>query len=346
MMNRLTLFAVSMVWLSAGCASQYETARNRADRLSDRFAAVSRSYPDECVEARAVDCRPSEYGQDSYHCSKFDEKALESKLRECAAQALFVIEEVTHQEFSDDFEDGFEQAFVDLSQNRKGVTPAVPPPRYWHAYYRAPHGRRHVYDWYAGYELGTQEAFRAGIHTWTEVVSLAALYGMSGPDCMPAHHVQFIAPPAASAPAATAPHVFAMPQAVRAPQPIAEPQAYAVLQRAATPQPLAAPTAFAVPRPVSALPAVAPRPPVARPTPVAAAPLPAQPIVDYRFTASSASSNPSVSYRLDASAIPQSAGNPEMDYRTNASHSTIESVEAVEPTPVPRPVSSPSVRGY
>ena len=374
-MTRLTLFAVSMAWFSAGCASQYEAACEKASLWEDRFVVASGADPAEC---QRVDCSPSEYGADSYQFSNFDEKALESKLRDCASEALSVIEDVTGQEFNEDFEYGFVQAFVDLSQNRKGITPAVPPPRYWNAYYRAPQGHQHVYDWYAGYELGTQEAFRAGIHTWTEVVSLAALYGMSGPGCIPANYVHAAAPPAMNAqqpvaaprpvmlPQTVIPQqVVAMPQPAAArqvltmpapvivrqppmPQPVVVPQTFVVPQPSAAPpvvavqQPVAArPQAHPAPRHLPARPAIAARPPVVRGRSLAA--LPARPQADYRQSAVTPPSNRSVSYRQATSAVSPTTVNPEMDYRTSASHTAIMPAGGL---PATGPASSPSVRGY
>jgi hypothetical protein len=237
-----------------------------------------------------------------------------------------VIKRATNQDLSDDFEDGFAQAYVDLSQNKKGVLPPVPPPRYWHAYYRAPIGRQHVYEWYAGYEMGTQEAFRAGVHTWTQVMSLASLQcGGPVPEYVSADHVVMQEPPA----------MVNMAPAFRE-----EPQAaplYAVRQ------------AVAARPPVPVRPPIAPHPPAAmRPPVVSAAHVPAhppaalRPEADYRFTAVQNASNPTASYRQGAGGFAQAAA-PESDYRASASAGHLGGAASAAR---PMATSSASVRGY
>lgn len=117
------------------------------------------------------ECRPWRSDLPNGPFGWLDDLSLKFKVKKCADEALDEIENATGHEPSDDFEDGFEQAFVDLAMGRSGATPPVPPPKYWNAYYRAPIGHHSVREWYAGYELGVQRAIDLGIADSTVVLS-------------------------------------------------------------------------------------------------------------------------------------------------------------------------------
>lgn len=62
-----------------------------------------------------------------------------------------------------DFKEGFEQAYVDIAEGGTGVTPAVPPARYWSFRYRTPYGHARAQEWFNGYEMGANLANADGL---------------------------------------------------------------------------------------------------------------------------------------------------------------------------------------
>ncbi|QDT57196.1 hypothetical protein Pan44_52630 [Caulifigura coniformis] len=77
----------------------------------------------------------------------------------CASREC--LKSLSHQsqcDFSSDYAYGFEQAFVDVAQGGWGVTPAVPPRRYWGLCYRTESGKQQACDWLAGYTAGAERA--------------------------------------------------------------------------------------------------------------------------------------------------------------------------------------------
>ncbi|MEO1995571.1 MAG: hypothetical protein ABGZ17_09875 [Planctomycetaceae bacterium] len=61
-------------------------------------------------------------------------------------------------EHSRDFKAGFVQSFEDLADGAPGVVPAVPPKKYWTAYYRTPEGQQSAHSWFDGYRAGMDAA--------------------------------------------------------------------------------------------------------------------------------------------------------------------------------------------
>lgn len=61
-------------------------------------------------------------------------------------------------DYSSDFVYGYEQAFIDVAQGGWGMTPAVPPRRYWGICYRTAAGKQLACDWLAGYSAGAERA--------------------------------------------------------------------------------------------------------------------------------------------------------------------------------------------
>jgi len=59
---------------------------------------------------------------------------------------------------SKDFKSGFVQAFEDLADGASGAIPAVPPEKYWTAYYRTPEGQQCAHAWFDGYRAGVDAA--------------------------------------------------------------------------------------------------------------------------------------------------------------------------------------------
>lgn len=82
------------------------------------------------------------------------------------------------------FSDGFEQAYIDIAQGGSGVTPAVPPERYWSAPYRTAEGHAAASDWFDGYATGAaiagQNAAYNVVPASTSLSGQAA--GLNGPN--------------------------------------------------------------------------------------------------------------------------------------------------------------------
>ena len=67
------------------------------------------------------------------------------------------------------FRCGFEQAYVDIAQGGNGVTPAIPPPRYWTAGYRTEYGHAQAQDWFQGYSEGAAMAQAEGFAAYNQI---------------------------------------------------------------------------------------------------------------------------------------------------------------------------------
>jgi hypothetical protein len=85
-----------------------------------------------------------------------DDETVEDAAEDRAERTLRQIQDQTGERLSEDFKDGFEQAYVDLGTGGTGIVPAVPPKKYWSAYYRTAEGRMHAYEWFSGYEAGAE----------------------------------------------------------------------------------------------------------------------------------------------------------------------------------------------
>lgn len=121
------------------------------------------------VGPRCSDCIPPKTTAMSYHA--FDDKMVsKGTAKKCAARDLKEFYGKSCQP-SKHFADGFEQAYVDLALGKLAVVPAVPPPKYWNAYYRSCEGIPAVQDWFAGYEAGLQTGANRGVSHFNRVAN-------------------------------------------------------------------------------------------------------------------------------------------------------------------------------
>lgn len=130
-------------------------------------------------------CQPPRCGG-YYHYKAFcDDQITRHTARHCAGQALKQFDgpyaKCSH------FRDGFSQAFEDLATGSRPIVPAVPPRRYWHAYYRSSEGRPAVDEWFAGYQAGIEAAPQSGVTDFNRIVlspmasqGTVGLYDQSG----------------------------------------------------------------------------------------------------------------------------------------------------------------------
>lgn len=121
------------------------------------------------VGPRCSDCVPPK-SYSSYYQSFSDKLVTKGTAEGCAARDLkeFYGKECAT---SKHFADGFTQAYVDVALGKLAVVPAVPPSKYWNAYYRSCEGAPAVHDWFAGYEAGLQTSYERGVSQFNRVVS-------------------------------------------------------------------------------------------------------------------------------------------------------------------------------
>lgn len=110
---------------------------------------------------------------------------------------------MTGERYSSHFKDGFEQAYLDIANGYSGNVPAVPPRKYWTAYYRTPPGRERANQWFEGYQLGGEQARQNGFDQLNGIATSAfagpaqseigtdLLWGGGGPISIPADQWQF-----------------------------------------------------------------------------------------------------------------------------------------------------------
>ncbi len=89
--------------------------------------------------------------------------------RQCARRDLKQIDDDCDA-ITKDFRKGYTQAYVDLAMGRPACVPAVPPPKYWHAWYRSCGGRDAVDQWFAGYRQGLDLGTNSGVSQFNRVV--------------------------------------------------------------------------------------------------------------------------------------------------------------------------------
>gem|GEM_PF-1839257 len=117
------------------------------------------------------DCVPS---KTSSYCPTYwqlkDEYITEGTAIKCANDDLKGLNKSCGK-MSSHFADGFRQAYVDLSMGRPALTPTVPPPKYWNAYYRSCAGLDDVSDWFAGYRLGLEHGQQGGVSKFNRIAT-------------------------------------------------------------------------------------------------------------------------------------------------------------------------------
>jgi hypothetical protein len=116
-------------------------------------------------------CGPNVY------CDLIDRIRVRHSAEHAAAKAL----RETHGRFSHlscHYEQGFEQAYIDLAEGGDGSLPAIAPERYWHCTYRSPSGQALADEWFAGYEAGVASA-QSTIYNSPPVVPISSTAWLS-----------------------------------------------------------------------------------------------------------------------------------------------------------------------
>jgi hypothetical protein len=125
------------------------------------FTAKQAGYCDNCLP-------PPVAGKYWYH-RKLDNCITSLTAQNCACRDL---RQFKHEcgPVSCDFRYGYTQAYIDLAFGRPACVPAVPPPKYWHAWYRSCGGRDAVEEWYAGYRAGLDHGVNGGVNHFNRIV--------------------------------------------------------------------------------------------------------------------------------------------------------------------------------
>jgi hypothetical protein len=92
------------------------------------------------------------------YCREIDDCVSAHRAKIAAKECLQAQAAQSNCGFSCDYVYGFEQAFIDVAQGGWGMTPAVPPRRYWGLCSRTPAGKERACDWLAGYSAGAERA--------------------------------------------------------------------------------------------------------------------------------------------------------------------------------------------
>jgi hypothetical protein len=103
------------------------------------------------------------------YCPPWDDFCVKETAHRHASKSFAQYCQQAGQSFSVDFRDGFKQAYCDLACGGNGVTPAIPPPRYWNARYRTASGHARAQQWFEGYAAGTIQAESEGVKTFNTI---------------------------------------------------------------------------------------------------------------------------------------------------------------------------------
>jgi hypothetical protein len=94
----------------------------------------------------------------------------EIALEEAVVAARADLDDYQCDPFSDDFERGFIDGFVQyMTAGGTGAPPALPPRRYWKGKFQNPSGYQQIQDWFAGYEHGAEIARASNYRTFVTV---------------------------------------------------------------------------------------------------------------------------------------------------------------------------------
>ena len=117
---------------------------------------------------RCADCVPCWVPTCKYNAFIDDLVVCETG-KNCGLRALARYRRQCRVPLSADFSAGFVRAYIDLAEGRGPLPPAVPPSRYWSAYYRSCAGRPRVEEWYAGYHAGLDEGLNSGVSQFNRI---------------------------------------------------------------------------------------------------------------------------------------------------------------------------------
>ncbi len=119
--------------------------------------------------ARCDDCVPPWVPHCGHYRQRLDDKVTRMTALKCAWHGLESYRGRCGGSVSGDFAAGFEQAYLDLAENRTPQPPSIPPSKYWSAFYRSCAGRPHVDDWFAGYHAGLEMGSQSGVSRFNQI---------------------------------------------------------------------------------------------------------------------------------------------------------------------------------
>ncbi len=161
------------VLLLAGCTTPpkptwFSRSLYKMRTLKHRLSAGCKHHDgedDECDQCSR--CKPSRpdiiSAKTDHYSSMMDGMNTHKTAEHCAYTTLKAYRKKTNECLTEEFEEGFVQAYLDIADGYSGETPAIPSPKYWHAIYRTPEGNARVQHWFEGYRYGAINATQDGL---------------------------------------------------------------------------------------------------------------------------------------------------------------------------------------
>ena len=118
---------------------------------------------------RTTIVEPLQYSRDAYEkiAHKHFIELAESSLGQAISLRRAELDDYRCEPFSQDYQEGFIDGYVDyLEGGGTGEPPLLPPRRYWNAAYQTYAGHQAAEQWFAGYRHGAQCARTAPIVHW------------------------------------------------------------------------------------------------------------------------------------------------------------------------------------
>ena len=122
-----------------------------------------------CCQSGCDNCVPPWMPYLGHYKQRCDDCVTRQTALKCAWVALDEYDYRSPCAVSCHFAAGFEQAYVDVAENRAPRPPSYPPSKYWSAYYRSCAGQPKVEDWYAGYEAGLESGLQGGVSRFNRI---------------------------------------------------------------------------------------------------------------------------------------------------------------------------------
>ena len=188
-MLRLLIFAVLPVCLTVGCQAPFQHGTYCQPRTGLFHGRPFGQHPPwRLFSHRSNECSPCKPSRALLFASRVPglERVLVWEMSQrCAFKSLRALRKTCGQRTTPSFRSGFRHAYSDILQGRPGVVPAVPPKKYWGAYYRTPDGREKAHEWLEGYRVGVEYARAEGLDRFGEVATNIGGACDNGPPMIP-----------------------------------------------------------------------------------------------------------------------------------------------------------------
>lgn len=174
---RAVLLGVCLLLLQSGCRQCGHGCGACGDSFANPHPLFSDSLADRwhyeqghcrsCgTQAGEPTCCPTS-GQSAHA----DDRTVRRTAKTSARAALKKFDRESRRPLSDDFEDGFEQAFIDVSHGCCATVAPALPGKYAKECYRTPSGQIPMQEWLEGYRVGVEIARFQGLGSFAEVAT-------------------------------------------------------------------------------------------------------------------------------------------------------------------------------